>query len=142
MNGEDAFPYCWNGSFGGLTGWRLPEIDELVSLIRGCVNGVESSAASTSSCEMTPSGCLSDDTCTGLNFCDDCDAGGGPDGGSNGCYWDPALSGACSADNSDGYWSASPAFDYQWYVKFYSGSIISNTPTWSNYYVRCVRDGD
>jgi hypothetical protein len=130
MNWDDAVAYC-----GGLVlcgfpagNWHLPTISELRSLIRGCPDTMTGGA-----CGVTDS-CLGDDLCWSWE-CRSCLRSGGP--GSDGCYWDPTVSGDCSM----WYWSSSSyAVDasYAWYVSFYIGSVNHFVKTIA-FGVRCVR---
>jgi hypothetical protein len=111
-------------------GWRLPTIDELRTLIRGCTRTQPGgSCGLTSSCLTYPTCC--DDNCSG------CVAGGGPEGG---CYWPAEITGTCSW-----YWSSSeaegyPSFD-AWGVDFGNGSL-NNSASLDPTSVRCVRSGN
>ena len=108
---QDAKDYCANLSWGGYSGWRLPDIDELRSLIRGC-NGTETGGA----CGVMD-GCLNggcwNDPCSG------CDYLAGP--GSGGAYWPPEISGA-----NYWYWSSSAVADdanLAWNIDFDYGHV-------------------
>ena len=126
---NEAISYCDAFSQNGYDDWRLPTIDELRTLVRGCppteptgecpvVEGVGSSAIETT------------DVCSG------CEKGQG--GASDGCYWDPALLGPCTY-----YWASSPDTDfmgsYAWNLLFYKASITSTSTDSIIYQVRCVR---
>jgi hypothetical protein len=101
-----AVDYCDGLQLGGHADWRLPDISELRSLIRGCPTTALGGA-----CGVTA-------TCTGIECEDDEDcAGCGFQGGpaADGCYWDAALSGPCSVPA----WSSSPEVnDYVWAIAF------------------------
>jgi hypothetical protein len=127
--------YCGALDHGGRSDWRLPNIDELISLIRGCQDGTATSDMSKSLCEMTPTGCAATDTCGDLTTCSDCLNGSGP---ASGCYWDPALGETC-----DWYWSSSSDalyLSFAWGVGFNPGYVFCDGKSW-NYRVRCVRSG-
>jgi hypothetical protein len=134
----DAAPsYCSSLGLGGGTDWRLPNIDELKSLLRGCQNGVETEASSTTLCTMSPEGCIQVDSCAGNNSginCNRCDTGDGPDSDPAGCYWDADLTGTCGW-----YWSSTIQTSAQgaWYVDFNLGYVEAHQRTDPNY-VRCV----
>jgi hypothetical protein len=133
-----AVDYCDELVLGGRDDWRMPMIQELISLIRGCVSGVPTVDSSPSSCGVTDPECLSP-TCVAGPDCDWCTDHLGPDGNSGGCYWDPALSGICDAY----YWSISEyATDanYHWSVWFFQAYVMSNAGLPPH--VRCVADGE
>ena len=120
MYWENAGSYCENLTDGGYTDWRLPDIDELRTLIQECA-GTESGG----SCGVTTS-CLSYSDCWS----------------SDACY-------SCSSDSTGGHsnfgdaaylWSssASDSTDYFWYVDFDYGRVDHDYKTTNNY-VRCVR---
>jgi hypothetical protein len=105
-------------------GLRLPKIQELRSLIRGC---------GTSSCIVDDPSCLSS-TCRSDPSCMECSNLGGP--GASGCYWDTTLTGEC-----DWYWSSSGVDEGPsdaWFVYFQSGSV-DNGAQGIEKYVRCLR---
>jgi Protein of unknown function (DUF1566) len=123
---QDAIDYCEALALDGETDWRLPSINELRSLIRGCTE-TETDGA----CGVTDS-CVDSSTCWD-SICLSCSEGGGPD---IGCYWDAAVEGDCSW-----YWSSSSRSDYEdtaWFVDFNDGDVSSDP---NDYFggVRCVR---
>jgi hypothetical protein len=129
----DAFDYCNDGTWGGYTDWVLPDIDELISLIRGCVDGTTTGDLSLSNCGVEDPGCTNSVCNDGVD-CDACSADEGP--GVEGCYWDTALSGTCLWT-----WSSSLRADdagYAWAVKFNRGLAVCKPKNW-NFNVRCVR---
>ena len=134
----DALTYCDSLSLGGFDDWRLPMIQELISLLRGCVDGLNTGDLSISSCAVTDPGCLE-------NACSDsgcwyCDLLEGPDHNPWGCYWDPALAGQCEWDL---FWSSSSVASDEysvWSVGFYSSTVNCSSKNNMNL-VRCVRDG-
>lgn len=122
MTWQNALNYCNSYSEGGLSGWHLPTINELRTLIKNC-----SSTVTGGSCGVTDS-CLSvscwDDPC------DDCsldDSGKYSKLGDTGWYWSSSV---CPnfPDGSDGAWSV--YFDY--------GGVYFNDNSYTNF-VRCVR---
>jgi len=125
MSWSDAKAHCRNLSLEG-EGWRLPAIDELRSLIRGCV-----ATQSGGRCNVAPARCLSwscgDDSCVG------CYTGEGP--GDAGLYWPNAIAGECCS-----YWSSSlgAGGDHAWGVHFDNGSLYINDVSLDDR-VRCVR---
>jgi len=132
---SDAVSYCDDLSLGGHNDWRLPKIQELISLLRGCVDGRATGDSSRSPCGVTDPDCLGSGC--GANHCGGCTSGEGP--GLDGSYWDPALSG-----NDDFYGSSSSYADdtsYAWVVDFYYGLVGANGKANGDVYVRCVRLG-
>jgi len=129
---SDAVSYCNNLVLGGNEDWRLPNVDELISLIRGCVDGTATYDLSPSTCEMTPAGCAETDSCNGTSNCSLCSIGNGPGLGS--CYWDPALGGTCGW-----YWSSSTySSAVVWGVHFDNG-YVGSAFVHADRRVRCVR---
>ena len=129
--------HCDDLSLGGLDDWRLPEIQELISLARGCVGGVATGDASASACGLADPGCLGS-SCLDSS-CAYCDALEGPDTDPAGCYWDAALEGPCDSY----YWSSSSVADnpdVAWIAYFYFGGASYDGKT-SVSYARCVRGG-
>jgi uncharacterized protein DUF1566 len=128
--------YCGHLNAGGLSDWRLPNVGELITLIRGCQNGTATGDLSLSTCEMTPAGCLATDSCSGHSNCDFCNNYGGP--GVGGCRRDPVLSGDCTK-----FWSSSslvPYSGYVWSVSFLNGNVFGHDKV-DYSHVRCVRLG-
>ena len=131
MTQPEGETYC-----AGLgSGWRLPTITELRSIVRGCP-AVECSR------DMTACGaCGINDDCVSYgppscrnDACDGCSWGGG---GDNGCYWPSQLRGVCSF-----YWSSSSVDNeeyFYWHID-YSDAGVSNVSESSSLYVRCVRE--
>jgi hypothetical protein len=127
MTLDDAEDYCAGLELGGKSGWSLPTVSELRSLIRGCpateaggTCGVTDECATAACEDATCGGCLE----------------GGP--GTDGCFWAPALSGAC-----DLYWSAtaSDVDGNAWLVSFNS-AYINDVAGSTELEVRCVRSPD
>jgi hypothetical protein len=127
---DEAVAFCEDLSLGTLSEWELPDIDELISLVRGCVDGEPTSDLSLSGCGLNDPDCL-DTSCLGT-ACASCDVGLGP--GLDGCYWDPALNGDCQ-----GAWSASVGefSNQRWVVQFHYGWPASYQVT-GMYDVRCL----
>jgi hypothetical protein len=131
---DAANTYCNGLDWGGHTDWRLPMIQELISLLRGCVDGTETGDLSASGCGVTDPGCLAD-TCAATG-CAYCDSLAGP--GTGGCYWDPDLEGDCC-----NYWSSSSSattVGYAWHVHFDDVDIYASGKSGSAP-ARCVRSG-
>jgi hypothetical protein len=126
---------CGDLVLGGHDDWRLPEIDELVGLVRGCVDGSPTSDLSVSTCGLDDPSCLEDSCNDGID-CDGCPAGYGPSDDSN--YHHLEL-----IETHYDFWSSSlvtgvvPA--QAWCVYFRYGSNYGSQRTDSNT-VRCVRD--
>ncbi len=126
---QAAAGYCAGLNWGGLTGWRLPTISELRSLIRGCAGTITGG-----SCGVTDD-CLSSQACWNA-LCYGCSESGGS--GSGGAYWPPEISGEAGAH---AYWSSSSLADYgylAWSVDF-SAAGVDAVGVVSDLGARCVR---
>ena len=120
-----ARAYCESLQLAGHADWRLPTIDELRSLIRGCPATVAGG------------GCPARHDCKGADCFDDaclgCAMNQGP---AQGCYWDEALGGSC-----DWYWSASSypgRAGFAWFVDYPYGFVLMLSHDYEMS-VRCVR---
>jgi hypothetical protein len=125
----DAASYCANLTWGGYSGWRLPDIDALRSLIQGCVaTGTGGACGGTDGC--------ADETCWNV-ACQGCSSVGGP--GPDGAYWSSALAGNYVA----WYWSSTaPSGDSDaWDVSFEYGWVKTDAVSFADG-VRCVRGSD
>ena len=135
---DEVVAYCEGLSLGDYDDWRLPLIQELMSLLRGCVNGTATGDLSASDCGVSDPDCL-EYSCWGTGTaCITCEIAAGPDDDPAGCYWDPALAGTCWA-----YWSSSSyAYDvsYAWGVDFNGGYVVGLGKS-GTFYARCVRGG-
>lgn len=102
-----AIQSCSSLSFAGLSGWHLPTIDELRTLIINCPTTTSGGACTvTNGC--APS-CLIDE-------CKGCSPSGGP--GKNGYYISPLF------DNENFLWSSSSRdADTAWIVGFFQGEV-------------------
>ncbi len=154
---EECQNYCDsldNDNDGGVGPWDMPTIDELISLIRGCQNGIATDDLSLSLCIMCPKNCSEIDYCEYACgetdhcdssipcVCDPCADKKGP--GSDGCYWDPSLVGEC--DNTYGmglpWWSSAeiPRTPAYWNVDFCQGRPMSARSFFGGgAHLRCVR---
>jgi hypothetical protein len=127
MNVEAALLYCSEnqGELPGI-GWRLPNVTELRTLVRGCP-ATEAAGA----CELTES-CTSFDSCWSTDCWSTCMLGDGP----GGCYREQELEGSCSAT-----WSSDGVDDQMgryWYLGFRNGGLQHDLSTEESE-VRCVR---
>jgi hypothetical protein len=124
---EEAEQICAEYQGGG---WRLPEIQELIGLIRGCQSrdcGVMEATLSHAAC--------TDEYCNEGPVCEPCDKMQGP--GEEGCYMDGGLIGGCTF-----YWSSTELETYAghaWTVGFHEAKILPYHKL-NEMRVRCVRD--
>jgi hypothetical protein len=134
----DAIRYCKELVFGGYSDWRLPDIDELRTLLRG-----NEPTMTDGDCPLTE-GSLMDDM--SHEACSENMEYGGP--GPGGCYWPPELSGTCdkpdpaSVGHPLEYVSSTVASDNEDWVGcilFDNGAVAFNH-IHSYAEVRCVRD--
>ena len=126
----DAKNYCAALSWDGYSGWQLPDIDQLRTLVRGCIATVTGGACTVSDA----SSCL--DLSCGNTACGGCADLGGP--GPGGAYWPAELSGILSFY----YWSSSGVADYNayaWYINFGYGQVSDEAVDNPDMIARCVR---
>jgi hypothetical protein len=127
FNMQSAEYYCTFLIWGGYGGWRVPDIDELRSLVRGC-DGTETGGDCGVTDECESQSC-DNAACYGCSYL------GGP--GPGGAYWPPELSGPVDYP----YRSLSPIWgtnDSWWVMNFDLGSVNFGLGDDSEY-VRCVR---
>ncbi len=139
LSWEQAQNYCANLELGGHDDWRVPTIDELRSLVRGCpltVTGGE--------CDVTTS-CTQEDDCLNA-MCEGCVSWEGthPWGYYLPKEINPYLPGG--DDHCDIVWSATAAKlednedPFQWIVDFVDGHLNYDTVEYAEDCVRCVRN--
>ncbi|MFO8071867.1 MAG: DUF1566 domain-containing protein [Polyangia bacterium] len=125
--------FCGDAMWGGYQDWRLPDIDELLSILRGCVCGKSTGDFDPTSCGLEDPGCL-ETPCAEGEQCDRCLEKMGP--GVSGCYCDPAL----SYETCDDFWSSSlDESGKVWTVDFETGSIEPKEKMKSDVNIFCVR---
>jgi len=125
----DAESYCTGLNWGGYSGWTLPDVNQLRSLIQGCAaTGTGGSCGVTDSC--LPESC-ENDSCGGCS-------GGGP--GPGGAYWPAEITGNVFC----WYWSSLGFTDdtgaYGWGVYFSSADVTyAGVANVDGNCARCVR---
>jgi len=121
-----ASVYCDNLALAG-GGWRLPKIEELRTLIRGC-----DAMAPGGACGVSDS-CLNSSCWNGA-----CLGCSGDPSGATKCYEPPELRGDCAADWSSSYVTDSSVL--VWEISFnYPAGIGSARNFFDRARVRCVR---
>ena len=126
-NWEQAKQYCETLTFEGYSDWRLPTIDELRTLLRGCNNTVMGG-----SCKVG-NGCYNHNNCA-QDVCMGCEELKGP--GTNGFYQVDSLGG-------NGMWSSTTDQanqEFAWAIDFRNGHIGVWHKGGSYGPIRCVRD--
>lgn len=122
-----AKSHCAGLSLDGYKDWRLPTIDELRTLIRGCPSTITGG-----SCNVEEGDCLAW-PCRDNESRSVCPSYHGP--GEGGCYWPDEMEGTCIW-----YWSSSSVGGGEaWAVNFDYGHVY-NDGTGVDLHVRCVRD--
>lgn len=124
---QAAVDYCEGLTACGASDFRLPNIDELRSVIRGCPGTVTGGA------------CPVHDGSTSADYTADCycDTFGGS--GPGGCYWDATFGDRCGYGGWP-YWSSSHSGPLTtWSVAFHTGNLINGFDAVDSYRVRCVR---
>ena len=127
MMWADAKTYCNNLDFDGHDDWRLPNVTEMRTLVRGCA-----ATTTSGSCNVDMVAC-STHSCRNAS-CDGCANLLGP---ANGCYWPADMKGACSW-----YWSSSEFFSpasRAWTVQFDRASVDYLFTDHASLVTRCVR---
>jgi hypothetical protein len=131
---DDAIAHCDGLSLAGFGpgSWRLPTIDELRSLVRGCLAS-ETGGVCTLVDSCTDSSCWSE-------LCSGSYALGGP--GAGGCYWPTNFTGRCYAFWSSTFW---PPIDFSEPISacfvLFSTGLVSYVSEGNGLSVRCVRSG-
>ena len=111
MNFFQATDYCENLTLDNKNNWKMPNIDELRTLVKGCPKFETSGTCYPHILE-------------------------GP--GKNGCYWDFSLEGSCGAYGSS---SAVPGNEgFVWSISFHIAQIEPQPADDSYFPVRCVRE--
>ena len=138
MNLQSAETYCSENQAGlPGTGWHLPNITELRSLIRGCPGSEEPDG----SCSIDVNDTL--DVSDHTSPCVECVSNEGPTGG---CYWDTALQGSGVAYFSSSLVEGYGYEGFTWSVYFDRAGVFTREVELTEG-VRCVRnlpglDGD
>jgi hypothetical protein len=124
---SDGRAACEALSLDGHADWRLPTVDELRTLVRGCAATVTGG-----SCGVTDA-CFTDACFT--DVCQGCVENGGP--GSDGSYRLPVLTG----DYMTSWTSLGPndAPDQAWTVGFGGAHVLTYPRDQDNINTRCVR---
>jgi hypothetical protein len=113
----DAETYCSGLTLGGLSDWRVPDINAMRTLVRSCA-----ATATGGACGVTDNCLDSSGTTCDNSACAGCASGSGPAGG---CYWPSQLAGSCTGANA-GYISTSIVADYTiaaWGVDYSLGAV-------------------
>ena len=122
MDWETAKRYCEDLTEGGDSGWRLPTIDDLRTLIQNC-----SKTETSGSCALSDPDNLSKDGDWSAETCASCD--------------DDLSGGHSKFGDTNWFWSSSAIADYTgyaWFVYFKSGSVQYSVQS-DGRYVRCVK---
>lgn len=116
---SEAVFYCENLEEFGVKKWRLPNIDELRTLVQECRGTVTGGECMVSDAR----GCLSYDSCWSTSCL---------------CKFDESVKYSKFGDLG-GLWSSSEMGDEgAWYINFYEAEIV-DVHKQNSYYVRCVK---
>lgn len=124
MAWQDAVNYCSNYTEGGLSGWHLPNINELRTLIQNCPGSQTGGSCTVKDPDCLANSCRSDDCHCEEKY-------------TNGGYYSKL-----GDDDDVDLWSSSVQSGNSvgaWHVDFYSG-YVSLTSKSSTNSVRCVRN--
>ncbi len=112
---DDVVAYCDDLELGGYTNWKLPNINQLRTLVDGCIND----------CGVIDPGCLDPlSDCTGGPSCAVCgDDFEGP--GEDGCFLDSAFTGGCQRALCSSSTFVTDGVEFVWEVLFRRGDIDS-----------------
>jgi alpha-tubulin suppressor-like RCC1 family protein len=129
----EAFDYCCRLKLGEHDDWRVPTIEELRTLVRGCPASEAGGA-----CGVDDDGTRPPDA----DLCDGCDEGAGA--GNDGCYWPDDLGGYCDGASSftSATMAATPPLRTAAYVGFSDAKVWYGEIQSPHYSVRCVRSKD
>ncbi len=130
MKWSEAKAHCNSLNLCGNNDWRLPTIEELRGIIRGCP-----ATKSGGTCNIGPMDCMAD-SCRDFS-CNGCGYGDGP---ADGCYWPEGLLGK-DGSFCHAYWSSSAVEDDEAMgaVEFGDGDIGSLRTGSFKTSIRCVR---
>ena len=124
----DAMTYCDGLTLAGASGWRVPTLDELRTLVRGCAD-TQSAGACGLADDCSTSDCRND-------ACDGCIDAANQGPGMFGCYWEPNLQGECGR-----YWtSAGPGGGLGWIVDFDDATVRQADASLPAGLIRCVAE--
>jgi len=123
---HSATAYCQNLDLGGFKDWRLPTIDELRTLIRGCPATQDGGTCN-----------VEEENCKSIS-CRDMSCRGCPriEVPANKCFWPKVIEGECI-----NYRSSTKLSTYgrlYWFVDFYLGEVFFERLP-GDHNVRCVR---
>ena len=133
-----AIQFCDELELAGYSDWRLPKIEELTTLIRGCVDGQATGDFSRSTCTIGDS-CLAS-SCIDDPHCESCGLNGGP-GRWN--IYAPEDFYAVEDDGEVAYlWSSSPVSDDETrgWLLYLNTVIFYRYPIDFNESAACVRE--